>query len=61
MTRCQKHTRLGRKTMKFGIETIFGMAIAILVFIFESDAFLIKYSRSDDKVSKHTRRGRTTM
>ena len=47
--------------MKFGMDTIFGMANSILAFIFEIDAFFIKYSWSDDKVSKHTRRGRTTM
>ena len=38
--------------MKFGMATIFGMANSILAFIFEIDAFFIKYSWSDDKVSK---------
>ena len=59
MTRCQKHTRRGRTTMKFGMETIFGMTNSILAFIFEIDTFFIKYSWSDDKVSKHRRRRRT--
>ena len=47
--------------MKFGMDTIFEMAISILAFIFEIDTFFIKYSWNDDKVSKHTRSGRTTM
>ena len=55
MTRCQKHTRIGRTTMKLGMDTIFGMANSIPALPFEIDAFFSKYSYNMTRCEKHTR------
>ena len=47
--------------MKFGMDTIFGMANSILAFTFEIDAFFIKYSGIMRRCQTHTRRSRITL